>query len=357
VHAIIDHSTLHILQELAARVRQAFPSERHVHVVLENDDNRSRLLCAEGNAGYEAQWNDDFHHAAHVIATGDNTGYYADYAGGSDSVQSSSQLAISQLGRCLSEGFAYQGEHSVYRGKSRGESTDDLPLTAFVNFLQNHDQIGNRAFGERLSKIAQPKAVQALWEILLLAPSIPLLFMGEEWQTNKPFLFFCDFNAELASLVTEGRRKEFSTFPEFNDPETLLNIPDPSAPETFEASRLDWNQLKMPEHAEWLALCKRLLGVRRREIVPRLAGVKVNSSKPHCNVFGGSGLTVEWAFADSGILRLSANLGPESLTLAGKLLDNMDFGRHDLLYQSGEAVAKLLQSGQMPPWSVIWQVV
>lgn len=355
VHAIIDHSTPHILQELAERVRQAFPPERHVHLVLENDENRSCWLTGSHTAGFDAQWNDDFHHAAHVIATGETIGYYVDYVTNHEQIPPS-QRAIAHLGRCLTEGFAYQGELSPYRGHPRGESTDGLPLTAFVNFLQNHDQIGNRAFGDRLSKIAQPKAVQALWEVLLLAPSIPLLFMGEEWQTNKPFLFFCDFNAELAPLVTEGRRKEFERFPEFSDPEMLQKIPDTGALETFEASKLDWNQLKLPEHAEWIALCRRLLGVRSREIMPRLAGITINSSKANCNVFESSGLAAQWALEDGTTLKLAANLGPESLTLTGSLLDNMDFGRHDLLYQSTDAVAKLLQSGQMPPWSVIWLV-
>ena len=167
VNAIIDDSTPHILTELAAAVRSAVAPDRHVHLVLENDRNQSRYLQHTKECqpeSYTAQWNDDIHHALHVLITGERDGYYSDYF----------ERPIDQLGRCLVEGFAYQGEVSHYRkGEKRGESTEGLPPAAFVSFLQNHDQIGNRAFGERISNIADCRAIRATVAILLLAPSPP----------------------------------------------------------------------------------------------------------------------------------------------------------------------------------------
>lgn len=361
VHAIEDGSAIHVLDELAQRVSQAIPEGRHVYLVLENDDNRSHFLKKQNGSGYTAQWNDDFHHAAHVVMTGDTTGYYADYAAESQSVPVESEKPlklspVAYLARCLTQGFGYQGEFSAYRHAVRGESTDGLPITAFVDFLQNHDQIGNRAFGERLHQLAPPEAIRAMWEVMLLAPSIPMLFMGEEWQANTPFLFFCDFNPELNKLVTAGRRKEFARFPQFSDPALREQIPDPCAAATFEASRLNWEEHHSPLHQEWLSLCRRLLGLRQREIVPRLSGIRVNEARQNCNIFKITGLKAQWQLKDHGTLQLLANLGPEPLTLPGRLFDNMELGRYDLLYQSGATAAKLLKSGQMPAWSVVWLV-
>src|SRR5262249_46336232 len=155
--------------------------DRHVHLILENDRNEARYLRRAEDCqprAFTAQWNDDVHHALHVQMTGEQDGYYADYTG-----------PIEQLGQCLTEGFAYQGETSAFRtGEARGESTAGLPLAAFVSFLQNHAQIGNRAFGERITRLAGECAVRAAMEVLLLAPSPPLLFMGEEFAASTPFL-------------------------------------------------------------------------------------------------------------------------------------------------------------------------
>ena len=221
VHAIIDDSTPHILTELADAVRSSVEPDRHVHLILENDHNQARYLQRTERCqpqAYTAQWNDDIHHALHVLITGERDGYYADY----------SQRPIDQLGRCLADGFAYQGEISLHRnGETRGEPTEGLPPTAFVSFLQNHDQVGNRAFGERIIQIADRRAVRAAAAILLLAPSPPLLFMGEEFGAETPFLFFCDFEKDLAAAVTAGRRNEFAHFARFNDPAERERIPDP----------------------------------------------------------------------------------------------------------------------------------
>jgi maltooligosyltrehalose trehalohydrolase len=184
VHAITDDSEPHILAELAETVRRSVAPDRNVHLILENDANHSGYLRRGPRCQplqYTAQWNDDIHHAAHVLVTGERDGYYCDYA----------ERPLDQLGRCLVQGFAYQGEFSQLRnGQARGESTEGLPLTAFVSFLQNHDQIGNRAFGERITRIADPQAIRAALAVLLLAPSPPLLFMGEEFGAGNAISFF-----------------------------------------------------------------------------------------------------------------------------------------------------------------------
>ncbi|MCE3233943.1 MAG: 1,4-alpha-glucan branching protein [Vampirovibrio sp.] len=352
VHAIYDQSPTHFLNELAETVRSQIPADRHVHLVLENDDNASRFLLGKRQTHFDAQWNDDFHHAAHVIATGDASGYYSDY-----DEAASHQPAVAHLARCLSEGFAYQGEQSQYRRHPRGEKTDQLPLTAFVNFLQNHDQVGNRAFGERLHQLAPPEAMKSLTEVLLLAPSIPMLFMGEEWQSDRPFLFFCDFNPELSRLVTEGRRKEFARFPEFSNPETRERIPDPAAVSTFEQSRLDWTVLHQPVHAEWLALTRELLSIRKQAIIPHLAAQTHEAPrKPECKILEKSGMIVEWPLANGKTLVLVANPSATPLTLPSPLSDNIRSGRMNVIYQSGDTVAQEIESGTIPAWAVLWKI-
>ena len=196
-HAIDDDAWL---RELARRVRAYAGDTRHVHLVLENERNAASLL---GAGGFDAQWNDDFHNSAHVLLTGERDGYYRAYA----------DAPRRHLARTLGEGFAYQGEPSpLHDGAPRGEPSAHLPPTAFVAFLQNHDQVGNRAFGERLRTLANEDAVRAATALLLLAPSIPLLFMGEEDGSTQPFQFFTDYRGALADAVREGRRREFAAF-------------------------------------------------------------------------------------------------------------------------------------------------
>ena len=186
VHAIPDRS---FLTELAERVHATVEPGRHVHLVLENEDNRASLLTQ----GFTAQWNDDGHNVLHCLLTGENQGYYADYH----------RDATGKLARFLGEGFIYQGQNNR-RGESRGEPSAHLPPTAFVLFLQNHDQTGNRAFGERLVSLADAEALRAATAVLLLSPMVPLLFMGEEWGARQPFLFFTSHHGELADAVREA---------------------------------------------------------------------------------------------------------------------------------------------------------
>jgi maltooligosyltrehalose trehalohydrolase len=303
VHAIHDESPLHVLEELAARVRRRFHGRRHVHLVLENGRNESRYL-RRGAGGrpeaYAAQWNDDLHHACHVVATGEADGYYEPYA----------DDPVRHLGRCLAEGFAFQGEaFSHWSGRPRGEPSRHLPATAFVTFLQNHDQVGNRAQGERITELSEPRALDALLTILLLAPSPPLVFMGQEWAAPEPFLFFCDFEAELGEEVREGRLREFESFRGFGSPGTHERIPDPNAPETFVRSVLDWAAARRKPHTRWLARFKALLGLRRREITPRLQSLPGGAAR--WTRFGRSGLQVQWTLGDGSLLTLQGNLGTE----------------------------------------------
>ena len=293
IHAIADDSPTHIVTDIVRAVAAGPGRERAVHLVLENDRNEARLL--RGRAHATAQWNDDWHHAAHVIATGETDGYYADY----------SLLPVAHLGRTLAEGFAWQGEPSPHRkGQSRGEPSADLPPLAFVPFLQNHDQVGNRALGERIASLAEPAALRLATAALLLAPSIPLLFMGEEYAASTPFLYFCDFEGKLAEAVREGRRREFAAFARFRDPAARERIPDPGAEETFLASKLVWEERATGAHAEWLALYRKLLAARARHVVPHLAGARHDA---RFRVIGPGGLAVDWTLGDGARLHLRAN--------------------------------------------------
>jgi malto-oligosyltrehalose trehalohydrolase len=339
VHAIVDDSTPDILTELASTVRSTVGPARKVHLIVENERNQAGHLRRTAQCqprAYDAQWNDDIHHALHVLITGEKDGYYSDYA----------TRPVEQLGRCLVGGFAYQGEVSLYgNGKTRGESTEGLPPTAFVSFLQNHDQIGNRAFGERIVTLADPCAVRAAAAIVLLAPSPPMLFMGEEFGAQSPFLFFCDFEKDLAAAVTAGRRNEFARFARFNDPDAREGIPDPNAEQTFASSRLDWSVIEQPDHPHWLAFYRRLIRLRQQHIVPRLSSAcKIRSGY---SSHEGHGLTVHWEFSDCSRLTLLANLGAAPLSAVTP-------PNSPIIYASENVREDQRKLCSMPPWSVVW---
>jgi len=337
VHAICDDSTPDILVELAEAVRHGPGRERHVHLVLENDDNAARYLTHRG-AGprglYDAQWSDDAHHAFHVALTGEKDGYYADYA----------DQPLRHLGRALTEGFAYQGEMSPYRGEPRGEPSRHLPLTAFVAFLQNHDQIGNRAFGERLSALAQPEAVRAGLALLLMAPSVPLLFMGEEFGCRQPFPFFCAFHGELAEAVTNGRRREFAGFARFRDPRAIESIPDPNAQSTFDMAVIDWDVLEKREHAAHREFVREVLRVRAREIVPRISSLTPAASAFRVSHSGV--LQLNWKTDDDGSISAVANLSDSV-----RVIDAPPGGR--VIYRTHAASSAAPTAAA---WSVAWYI-
>jgi maltooligosyltrehalose trehalohydrolase len=322
VHAITEADWL---DEMAAEVRRTVAPERQVHLVLENDNNAASHLAR----GFDAQWNDDGHHVLHVLLTGESAGYYRDYA----------DDPAERLARCLKEGFVYQGEPSVHRGgKPRGTRSAALPPTAFVLFLQNHDQVGNRAFGERLTTLADPRALEAAIALQLICPQIPLIFVGEEDASTSPFLFFTDHNAALADAVREGRRREFSSFPQFSDQKLLAALPDPNAVATFEQSQPHPDPAGSARRFE---LYQRLLDIRRREIIPHLKGARAIDA----NAPGRASVVASWRMADDSLLTIACNLGADEVEFL------MPHGA--LLFASSDTAARRAASGRLVPYSTV----
>ncbi|MFC4311195.1 malto-oligosyltrehalose trehalohydrolase [Steroidobacter flavus] len=295
VHAMFDQGDTHFIDELVDSVQVGPGSERYVHVVLENHHNEARRLGRKGRT-MVAQWNDDFHHPLHVLMTGERDGYYRNYAG----------QTIEQLGRVLAEGFAYQGEVYETDGQARGERSAALPPTAFVSFIQNHDQIGNRAFGERLAQLAPREKLRAGLAILLLAPQIPMLFMGEEYGALQPFLYFCDYQGDLAKAVRDGRRNEFAAFGVFADEHRREQIPDPNAENTYLSTQLDAEDIARTPHREWLAYTQELLSVRAAKLVPLIPEIVPGAARYTVDEHV---LTVMWPMSRGRALVMQANFG------------------------------------------------
>jgi malto-oligosyltrehalose trehalohydrolase len=322
--------------EIAQKVRQGPGATRNVYLVLENGANQARFLGPEGTADKcDAQWNDDVHHCLHTILTGEIDGYYEDYA----------ENPYAMLCRCLAEGFGYQGERSAHQGRVRGEPSRHLPPTAFVVFLQDHDQIGNRALGERLSHVVKNEdALRAATAVVLLAPSPPMLFMGEEWAAPEPFPYFCDFQPELAKAVREGREREFARFAKFGSPEHAALIPDPTDARTVAAARLDWGKLADPEHAKWLNHYRRLLAVRRRDIVPLIPQIRSGT----CVKLEANGaFAVDWSLDQGAVLHLLANLTDHPVPVVGRAAGRMIFSTHP-------DIRTAMKRNALAPWSVTW---
>jgi len=329
VNSIVEPGGLSLLNDLSVAVGElAANSGRHIHLVLENGDNRASILDAAQDPAkgkYRAQWNDDYHHAWRVLMTGEKQGYYCDYQ----------RSPLDDIARSLSSGFVYQGEMSEFRGGKRGEPSGKLAPTAFINFLQNHDQIGNRAFGDRLESVARPEAIEAALAVMLLAPAIPMLFMGEEWGSKTPFPFFCDFKGDLADAVRKGRRSEYAwAYAEYGD-----EIPDALAPSTFQSAVLDWNERAGPAAQRRLSTVQQMLAIRRREIVPRLEGAAFGEA----SAAGNGLLNASWRMGDGAPLRLLANLSDREIAnTAGEFRGTLIWGS-----ELGESV---------PPWSVHWRI-
>ncbi len=291
VHAITDEGPEHFLDVLSQAVRARHP-QRLVHLVLENEHNESAWL-ERGEDGahlrYTAQWNDDFHHCWHVLLTGESEDYYGAF----------SHDPKAQLRRCLSQGFVFQGELSPSTGKPRGQNSARLPPEAFVSFLQNHDHIGNRAYGDRLTTIVDMTQLATARAVLLLSPQTPMLFMGEEWGSRTPFQYFVDFENDeaLSKSVRDGRRREFAAFASYE-----TEIPDPTLQSTFNGSRLDWSELSKDPYADILAETRSLLDLRRRYVAALAA-----SGWRETTVEADEALRICWRFAN-GSLRLRLNL-------------------------------------------------
>ena len=328
VHAISEPGEISMLHDLSRAAGElAAETGRHIHLVLENDDNTASLLDpgeTRPNGKFRAQWNDDYHHAWHVLLTGEAYGYYRDYQ----------RSPRQDIARAIGSGFVYQGETSTHRGgRARGEPSGHLASIAFINFLQNHDQIGNRALGDRLEGNANPKAVEAALAITLLAPTVPMLFMGEEWGSRTPFPFFCDFHGELANAVRHGRRREFAgAYATYGD-----NVPDPLDLSTVRAAILDWEACETEPGGQRLTLVRELLAIRHREIVPQL----VNAAFGSAGVDDNGLLTAHWRMGDGKTLRLLANLSDRDMTSTGI---------------TGTPIWGPALSGRVPPWEVLWRI-
>lgn len=318
VDHVLDACDPEILADIALHVRKRFPD---AHLTTEDNRNITHLHARDESGRtplYTGEWNDDFHNVAHVIATGETEGYYADFA----------EDHWPKFGRALAEGFIWQGEHSVYADAPRGAPSAHLPPTAFVDFLQNHDQTGNRAFGERLLTLSSPAMVRALMTIHLLSPHIPLLFMGEEWGETRPFAFFTDFEGDLARAVREGRRREFASFAAFEHDKERQSIPDPNAPGTFEASRIDWARAASDEGRDWLDFTSGLLALRQSRIVPHLKGATGHAGRV---LLAEEGLVaVDWRL-NGAILALRANLSETEA--------NLPDAAGECIYDSSRSVA------------------
>lgn len=333
VHAIKDDT---FLQEFAHKVREQIDAPRHVWLNLENEFNQASLL----EQGFDAQWNDDGHNTLHVLLTGETDAYYSDFA----------HQATEKLARLLSQGFVYQGE-ATRHGHTRGESSGHLPPSAFVLFLQNHDQIGNRAFGERLPQISYGPALRSATVLWLLSPMIPLMFMGDEWAASEPFLFFTDHHGELADAVREGRRGEFADFAAFADEEKREHIPDPNDPATFEASRPAFDAVYLEtdvgsDHRSWLELYQQLMTIRHQQIMPRLPG----SHALGADVLAEGAVSARWRMGDGAVLRIDLNLTEHAVTAP-------EWKNGSVLFETLPHAAELSRKGILNPYTAIVSLI
>lgn len=298
IDQIHDDSRPDVLHDLALQARAHFP-DREVHLCTEDNRNLTHLHARDTGGRprlYTAEWNDDAHNAAHVIATGEVDGYYADFA----------DEPAALFARALAQGFAWQGENSPITGTPRGQPSGHLPPVAFIDFLQNHDQIGNRALGERLNALTDAATLRALTAILLLSPHIPLLFMGDECGETRPFPFFVDVSDDLADAVRKGRAREFAGFGGYRGV-----LPDPSAPATFAAAQLDWGRCASTDGQARLHETRDLLHLRQTRIVPHLAHARGGGRVLACTR---RAFAVQWELAGA-VLDLRANLGDREQSL------------------------------------------
>jgi maltooligosyltrehalose trehalohydrolase len=313
IHAIYDGSPVHILTELAQAAREEGRRlGRPVHVVAESHDNDRNLVlpASEGGIGLDAVWSDDFHHAVHVLLTREATGYYADYG------------APAQLARAIEEGFAFQGEPSGYFGRPRGTPSGDLPGERFIISVQNHDQVGNRALADRLGTMLPFEAVKLAAALLFVTPALPLLFMGEEYGETAPFQYFTSFiDRDLTEAVRHGRTAEFARFA------WTRPIPDPDAPSTFVASRLNHSLASAPRHRELYQYYRHWLELRRAH--PALGATHKQRTRVTLDAAGEVLTVTRWAPSGEGVVMLANLTGaPRPIAappgLRRRLLDSAD---------------------------------
>jgi maltooligosyltrehalose trehalohydrolase len=332
VHAIIDTSATHFLEQLAYEVADLESQiSRHLQLIAESDLNDPRIVRPPelGGYGIDAQWSDDFHHALHCVLTGERNGYYAAFG------------SLGDLAKALQRVFIYDGRYSVFRKRRHGKRPVGLSGNRFLGYLQNHDQIGNRAKGERSSQLMSLGRLKVGAALVFTAPFIPLLFQGEEWAASSPFLYFTDHqDPELARAVTEGRRREFAAFgwrPE--------DVPDPQARETFERSKLNWSEQDKNPHSALVAWHRRLIQLRRE--IPGLSDGSLERVQTTFNE------SAKWFVVRRGQVAIVCNLSnvaqrvPVGLGDGGKLLlaseSNVQLC-HDAVFLPADSVAILISA-------------
>lgn len=332
VHAIVDKGRPHILQEVSRAVRDSAPG-RHVHLVLENENNNHDRLSVTPEAGkYDAQWNDDFHHVLHVALTGETQRYYHDYG----------HEPLNLLARCLTHGLLFEPSARRESGaRTHPKEAPPQPLGTLVNFAQNHDQTGNRAFGERLRELVPPGAGPLATLLALLTPAVPMLFFGEEFGATTPWLYFADWDGDLRHAVREGRKREFG----HGDPSIAL--PDPCDAKTFEASRPDESQRDSEEGRRRLEMVQQALLVRRTHIAPRHHLLSTGRHTVHR--VADTGMQVCWRYDDGQGIVLQLNLGPQPLqqpTRIAELAQGLELFAH--AWPAGTP------DGHWPAWAARW---
>ncbi|MDD5089613.1 MAG: malto-oligosyltrehalose trehalohydrolase [Candidatus Wallbacteria bacterium] len=257
LHAIHDHSREHILAEIARVCRERLTGRQLIMIAEDHSNDRLVIEPQEKGLAMDGVWSDDFHHQARVLSCGDQDWYYSDFSG-----------CVADLAATIRQGWFFTGQYSQYFGRSRGTSCDDLPRHRLVSFIQNHDQVGNRPFGDRIHHRCGQDLYRALSALLMLSPYTPLIFSGQEWAAGAPFLFFADHKPEIAPMVTEGRRKMFEQHRKLLDGKDLEHIPDPCAQKTFLASKLDWAEPAKEPHKEILRLYRDLIALRKTGLFP-----------------------------------------------------------------------------------------
>ncbi len=337
VHAIYDDSRQHMIRAIARQVRARFKG-RHVHLVTEDDHNTPGVIDARAATSVDAidgQWAGDFHHLMHVLLTGETAGYYAEYT----------HEPMKQLLRVLTRGVAWRGDPAT----KREAASDEMPLNGVVNFLQNHDQTGNRAFGERMSQLvarAHPDAgdgpIRLATALLMLAPHTPMLFMGQEWNASTPFMYFANWSGDLGKAVTEGRKKEFAHFMSAAG----ADLPDPCAESTFTASMLDRSESSLAGGMQWRTFFEELLELRKAQLWPALSHLRIGGHNGE--LVGKRGVVVRWRFDDGRVLQAALNFDDAKLKLAG---DNPE---GSLMYAIGNESDKS-RSNILGPWSGQWR--
>jgi len=296
VHALTDNRAVHLLEQLAADVRALSASlNRQLVLIAESDANDPRLVTSSEAGGYglTGQWNDDFHHALHAVLTGERQGYYQDFG------------SLAALAKTLRRVFFHDGSWSSFRGRSHGRpvAAGRLPADRFICYLQDHDQIGNRAAGDRISATLTPGLLKAAAGLVLTAPFTPMLFMGEEWGATTPWQYFTDHSdPRLGQAVADGRRAEFA-----RHGWAAAEVPDPQDEATYLRSKLDWSQLNAEPHRDLLNWYRELIKLRRQW--PELTDPRLDRVDASCDE------VARWLMISRGRLRVLANLGPAAVRL------------------------------------------